>query len=50
MEVAVAIEESLKVLIPGTRDAFRAHVLGITKESVRLLPREARDTIGGPAP
>lgn len=49
-QVAVVLEETLRVLIPGTRDAFRSQLLDITKESVRLLPRPARDTIGGPAP
>lgn len=50
MELAVVIEEFHRVLVPGTRDAFRCQLLEITDESVRLHPRLTRDMIGGPSP
>ena len=50
LQQAVVLEEFARVLVPGTRDAFRAQVLEVTIESVRLHPRGPRDAIGGPAP
>ena len=40
---AVVLEETVRLLGYGTRDAFRSQVLEITRESIRLLPRRARD-------
>jgi len=49
-QAAVVLEESLRLLVSGTRDAFRTQVLGITRESIRLLPRGRQDATDAARP
>lgn len=49
-QVAVAIEEIVRVLVAGARDAFRTQQLEITEEFVRVLPRASRDAMVGVPP
>lgn len=52
VKVAVGLEESLRLLVSGSRDAFQRKVLEITPQSIRLQPRHPRDATAlvGPAP